>query len=441
MRQAWMSGYKISMFPGQDELRHPANLDLFWVLAWKLGWRGITKHQARLEKNRTKCAQYSCAHFSHIDNPSPIRSGISPLSQDRQNFTLNNASSSSPDFPRQIWQTARTNLPSLDPSTQTSIKSWMDQNADHLYTLITAERGHSYVEEHFAHRPDLVADFLAIQDPMLRADLVQYLFLLTDGGIYTDLDTICLKPISDRIPPSFNKADMNLILGIEGDALGGPLIPGFSHPVQFATWTMAVKPGHFMIEMIISRVISQLHALAESQGTTISGIEAGYMDVMDTTGPGVFAESVYAGLSQITDSSVTSVNLTSMTEPRLFGDVLVLPITSFGAGLLHSNARGVDDERALVQHLFAGTWKGDHLLGGENQAGEEEKKKTEVVNDVSEVDLIGKVENGELPQLEVASGEGTGELPELTEANADAVGEELQELRVSRGRQRRRHWS
>jgi len=273
----------------------------------------------------------------------------------------------------------------------------MDRNPSHIYTLITASRGLSYVRENYAHRPSLVADFLDLQDPMLRADLVQYLFLLKDGGIYTDLDTICLKPISAWIPPQFDKADIGLILGIEGDSLGGEIISGFSHPVQFATWTMAVKPAHFMIEMIIERVLTQLHALAERQNTTIAGIEAGYMDVMDTTGPGVFAESIYAGLSQISNSSVTSANLTGMTEPRLFGDVLVLPITSFGAGLPHSNAGNIDDEAALVQHFFAGTWKGDHPLGG------------------------GKGVDGK----------------EL-EADEESLRDELKEMKVNRGRKRHR---
>lgn len=260
---------------------------------------------------------------------------------------------------------------------------------------------------------------------MLRADLVQYLFLLHDGGIYTDLDTICLQPISAWIPPKYEKADIGLVLGIEGDSLGGDIISGFSHPVQFATWTMAVKPGHFMIEMIIERVLTQLHLLAESQNTTIAGIEAGYMDVMDTTGPGVFAESIYAGLSRISNSTVSSANLTGMTEPRLFGDVLVLPITSFGAGLGHSNAGSIDDEAALVQHLFAGTWKDDHPLGESKSSDEEEG-----------MEVIEEIEDEESPDLEEANIEILEE--KLSEANDDSLGEELREMKVNRGRRERR---
>lgn len=329
--------------------------------------------------------------------------------QSSQNTTIpQNVTAIDPNFPLRIWQTARTNLPSQAPQIQSQIQSWLDKNPSHIYTLITAARGLSYAQTHYSDRPDLLSAFQSLQDPMLRADLVQYLFLLQDGGIYTDLDTICLKPISEWIPPQYDIKDIGLVLGIEGDALGGPIIAGFSHPVQFATWTMAVKPNHFMTEMIIARVLSQLHALAERQNTTISGIEADYMDVMDTTGPGVFAESIYAGLSQITNTTVTSANLTRMTQPRLFGDVLILPITSFGAGLGHSNAGGVDDEMALVQHLFAGSWKGDHKMGG------------------------GKTQNEDEEELDEEEEEA------VREGSGNEGGGEMEDLKVSKPRRRRR---
>lgn len=38
----------------------------------------------------------------------------------------------------------------------------MNNNPSHIYTLITAARGLSYVQQHYAHRPALVADFLAL---------------------------------------------------------------------------------------------------------------------------------------------------------------------------------------------------------------------------------------------------------------------------------------
>ena len=86
------------------------------------------------------------------------------------------------------------------------------------------------------------------------------------------------------------------------------------------------------------------------------------MDVMDTTGPGVFSSSIYDGLSMASGTNVTSQNFTGMASPAMIGDVLILPITSFGAGIGHSGAGGTGDEAALVEHRFAGSWKHDHPM-------------------------------------------------------------------------------
>lgn len=305
----------------------------------------------------------------------------SAILQEQRNSSAHNTSS---DFPHNIWQTARSNIFTLDSSIQSAIQTWLDKNKYHRYELITAERSDSYVTERFTHRPDLVRDFLSLRDSILRADLLRYLFLHTDGGVYTDLDTICGKPIDTWIPAAF-KDKANLVLGIEGDSYGGGLREGFTYHVQFATWTMAAKPGHFIIGMIIDHVLNQLHNLAAKQNTTISNIKADYMDVMDTTGPGVFAGSVYQGLSQISGSNVTSANLTGLNEPMLIGDVLIMPLISFGAFDL-------DNPSALVQHTFAGTWKADHpLAGAEEQLSEGEGM------DLEEADVIGEYDDDDEP--------------------------------------------
>lgn len=152
------------------------------------------------------------------------------------------------DFPHKIWQTSRTFT-----TPDTSVMSWLDKNPQYRYERITQTNDEGYVREKYAHNTEVIEAILDLQDNMLRADLIQYIFLLAEGGVYTDLDTVCLKPIDTWIPMEM-KGRINLVLGIEGDCLGGDLVPGFSHCVQFATWTMMVKPGHFVLDLILKRV-------------------------------------------------------------------------------------------------------------------------------------------------------------------------------------------
>ena len=282
------------------------------------------------------------------------------IPHDLENSLTSRPSVEGHDFPLKIWQTAKSAVSALDIDTQWIIQTWIEQNPKHRYELVTDGSGEVLIEQAFRQKPEIIRDFLALQDPVLRADILRYLVLYAHGGIYTDLDTVCLKPFSSWIPAAF-KDRANLIVGIEGDSLGGPRIEGFSHDVGLGQWTLAAKPGHFLLMRVIERVLSRLQMLAEKQNSTISTLQPSYMDVIDTTGPGVFTECIYQDLSIITGTNVSSSNLTGLTEPRLIGDVLILPVTSFAPGLPHSNAKGVEDESALVQHLFAGSWKHDRV--------------------------------------------------------------------------------
>ncbi len=122
-----------------------------------------------------------------------------------------------------------------------------------------------------------------------------------------------------------------------------------------------------------------------------------------------------------------------MTEPRLFGDVLILPITSFGAGLPHSNAGNIDDEAALVQHLFAGSWKGDHPLEESPEAdgeslGEETPEAEADEESLEEESTETETDEGNLSE-------------ESLETVKDHLEDDSKEMKVSSRKRRRRDLS
>ena len=288
-----------------------------------------------------------------------------------------NASLTSSQFPRKIWQTSKTSPAGLEEGDRKAILSWVKINQKHRYEIVTQHTAESYVREKFAHRQDIVEVFMDLQDPILRADLIRYLVLLGDGGVYSDIDTMSLKPIEDWVPTAYQK-DTNLVVGIEYDTLGRGRWVDWTLDLQFATWTVLAKPGHLFLEITIDRVLERLKRLAFQQERAISQIKPSFHEVLDTTGPALFTKAVFEGLSYTTGTSFTASNISGLTEPRLIGDVLILPINAFGSGQAHSNSGSPESDSALVHHLFKGSWKGDHRFADKKpQEKKPEGKKPE----------------------------------------------------------------
>lgn len=108
-----------------------------------------------------------------------------------------NLSTPSSQFPRKIWQTSKNGPAGLDSEDRQPIQSWVKINQKHRYEILTAHTAESYVRDTFSHRQDIVETFTDLQDPILRADLIRYLVLLGDGGVYSDID-VSHHPIPER---------------------------------------------------------------------------------------------------------------------------------------------------------------------------------------------------------------------------------------------------
>ena len=271
------------------------------------------------------------------------------------------ASQSLPDFPRKIWQTAKTSPGSMGEDDRKAVTSWTKMNQKYRYESMTAFSAESYVRERFASRPDLVEVFIDLQDAILRADLIRYLVLLSDGGVYSDVDTRALQPIDHWIPESL-APKVSVVVGVEYDVLDGNRWSDWTLDLQFCTWTMMSRAGHPLMEKAVERVVAGLKKLARKQGVTISGIKASYHDVLDTTGPALFTEAVFEYLTEKIGQPYTWKNVTNLKHEILVEDVLILPINAFGSGQAHSHSGSVEADDAYVSHMFKGSWKGDHPM-------------------------------------------------------------------------------
>lgn len=152
--------------------------------------------------------------FSQANAVAPVSCPYLPAS------LVVNSSEHSHLFPRKIWQTSRTGPSGLDENGRKSIQSWVKINQKHRYEILTQYSPENYVKDRFLHRLDIEETFVDLQDAILRADLIRYLVLLGDGGLYSDIDTISLIPIVDWVPSAYVN-NVNLVVGVEHDKLDG----------------------------------------------------------------------------------------------------------------------------------------------------------------------------------------------------------------------------
>ena len=277
------------------------------------------------------------------------------------------------EFPRRIWQTCKTSAAGLGEDERSQIQTWVTQNQKWRYEAMTKYSAEGYVKEHFAHKPELLETFLELQDKMMRADLVKYLVLSGDGGVYCDLDTVLLQPIDTWVPPQFRDR-ANLVVGVEYDVLDGGRWGDWTLDLQFASWAILAKPNHMVFDLALDSAVTRLRKLAAEQHKSVTDMKASYKEVLDSTGPALFTRAVMEGVSIQMNQEFTWHNISGMKEPRLYGDILILPINAFGSGQAHSNSGKPEDPDALVSHLFAGSWKADHPFKDQMQKQEEEKK-------------------------------------------------------------------
>jgi mannosyltransferase OCH1-like enzyme len=178
-------------------------------------------------------------------------------------------------IPKKIWQIWI--HPTKQPSREWHELSytWTDMNPgwDYTYAAMDISTAEAFVQEAYRNRPDVVDAFVQVNETIRKADFLRYLLLLEEGGVYSDLDTRCAKPIQDWIPPRY-KDSTGLVIGIEiNDYFEGHYDPDRPY-VQLCQWSIMARPHHPTLEKVVRSVTRRLLGWDTE-------------DVMEITGPGV----------------------------------------------------------------------------------------------------------------------------------------------------------
>ncbi|TLD20599.1 hypothetical protein PspLS_08753 [Pyricularia sp. CBS 133598] len=254
-------------------------------------------------------------------------------------------------IPKKLWY--KVGPAGLRKDLKPYVKSCI-KNPGYDFEFLTDKSGDDFVKKHYSWNPNIVNTFLPITIPIIKADLLRYLILYEKGGIWNDLDVSCEAPIDEWIPEKY-KSNVATVVGMEFDS--------DKWLRQIASWTIMAKPKqpHFLIA--VEGCLEDVAATAKRLGIPISELKRNQLDdIIDVSGPRRMTRSIFQSLSKSLNREVGNNDIANVTEPRLLGDVLIMPDHSFADSMnmwWGDKAPG----RKLVVHHYAGSWKNEK--GGE----------------------------------------------------------------------------
>lgn len=173
-----------------------------------------------------------------------------------------------PKIIHQVWE-GRTE-PCMPTRLQILARTWREQNPDWEYHLWNGEEMDELVEKHF---PEYLSMYRSFPYNVQRWDTIRYMILYVYGGVYTDLDTECFKPIEPLLedvmigfgeePPEHNfNSSMSTLIG-NAFMVSEPRCGGWIDILKEITDAMlrdypAQKVMHTTGPLMISRVFNIL---------------------------------------------------------------------------------------------------------------------------------------------------------------------------------------
>ncbi|KDN63595.1 putative initiation-specific alpha-1,6-mannosyltransferase [Colletotrichum sublineola] len=199
-------------------------------------------------------------------------------------------------IPPKIWQVM---LPKnwsattpISPDRLQETKTWLALNPDYAYTLVGKNGSEDFIQRHFD--TNISSIYNSLPNVGMQSDMLRYLLLDIEGGVYTDTDTIARKPIDVWVPPHLRN-QTRVIVGIEFDQLDGPAWVDIPHALQFCQWTIAAAPGHPIFKNMVARIVSWVDDMVQRNGVTrqeLNLIKVSSFDVMNSTGPAAWTDVV-----------------------------------------------------------------------------------------------------------------------------------------------------
>lgn len=241
-------------------------------------------------------------------------------------FCLSADISLSSKIPPFIWQTYKTTV--LPTSALEARHTWIHLNPEFscfLWDDIDIER---YIQQNWPS--EFLDVFRALPIGAMKADLWRYLILASEGGVYSDIDSLCILPIREWLLKEPVSGSHVLLVDLDCDQS------------QFCQWTFAATPRHPAMHYICYYVVNQWK---QRKGLAIS--PDAKINVLATTGPIIFSDAIKSYIGESLDTGASTI-LKKYTLDKTYRERL------HRLGVFFTN-KGFFNGIA-AKNLFWGTW-------------------------------------------------------------------------------------
>jgi len=215
-------------------------------------------------------------------------------------------------------------------------RTWIAHNPEFEYLFFDDAGCERFIGQHF---PEFLPTYDKLPLKAQKADFFRYLAIYRLGGIYADVDTICMAPVAGYL----DLESVDLAIGIEMTAdvyRQGPrkYLQEYLAPRQFSQWTFAAAAGHPMLAALMQSIHQSVAQLSQARLVELSGLPR---FVLELTGPIAFTQAV---------QFYTAFHPSQAIQ--------VLPQLYWGYSPWHNtgvNPRQNGDVKLV--HLFHGSWR------------------------------------------------------------------------------------
>ena len=141
-------------------------------------------------------------------------------------------------IPKIIWQTYKDPYDSLTPYMHEAMNTWKNLNPEYEHRYMDDKQASEFVLNEYGKEWHDI--FVGLPVGVMRGDLWRYMIVYKYGGVYADLDTECLDPVS-----SWMLDDKQFIVCPETSD-------------HFCQWTFAASPEHPILKSVLDLIKQRL---------------------------------------------------------------------------------------------------------------------------------------------------------------------------------------